>query len=73
MSGNAEEWVWDFYASYSTDYQSDSVCEEGECHIVRGGGFSCSSNEYFTVYSRVKMTSYSSSTGLRIVRNGPTY
>ncbi len=73
MSGNAEEWVWDFYAPYSTDYQTDPVCEEGECHIVRGGGFSCSGYEYFTVYSRVKMTSYSSSTGLRVVRNGPAY
>ena len=73
MSGNVEEWVWDFYAPYSTDYQTDPVCDSGDVHIVRGGGFNYSLDECFTVYYRQQMTGYSSSTGLRVVRNGPDY
>ena len=72
MSGNAEEWVWDFYAPYSTDDQVDPVCNSGEYHVVRGGGFTYHSDDDFTVYKREAMKGgYSSCTGLRVVRNNP--
>ncbi len=69
MSGNAEEWVWDFYAPYSAETQYNPVCEKGTSHVVRGGGFACSADEYFTVFHRHESSSYSSCTGLRVVRN----
>ncbi len=69
MSGNAEEWVWDFYAPYSSETQYNPVCENGVSHIVRGGGFGCYGNDLFTVYVRRECSSYSSCTGLRVVRN----
>ena len=70
MSGNAEEWVWDFYAPYSTDSVYDPVVEQGTNHLTRGGGFNFYGDEYFTVYARHEVTGgYSSSTGLRLARN----
>lgn len=73
MSGNAEEWVFDFYAPYVTDEtQVDPVCTSGEYHIVRGGGFTYSNEKDFSPYKRTVVTGgYSTCTGLRVVRNTP--
>ena len=69
MSGNAEEWVWDWYAPYSTEFQENPRGPEtGTSHVTRGGGFSQYGTDFFTTRFRHPTASYSSSTGLRLVR-----
>ena len=40
MSGNVDEWVWDFYGEYSTENQSDPIGPStGSIRVSRGGGW----------------------------------
>ena len=67
MSGNAEEWCYDFYAKYTSDDQVDpSGPETGSSHVMRGGCW----NHYGDVTCTTRSSSSSSSSvscyGLRL-------
>ncbi|MBP3228837.1 MAG: SUMF1/EgtB/PvdO family nonheme iron enzyme [Bacteroidaceae bacterium] len=68
MSGNAAEWVQDFYAPYPSDEQTDPCVKTGEYHVYRGGHCDKNADEC-TVTIRMKFAPVlaASRVGLRLV------
>jgi len=47
MSGNVEEWCWDWYGSYSSEAETNPVgAAAGASRVLRGGGYN--SHVYYT-------------------------
>ena len=69
MSGNVEEWCWDWYGDITADTPSVGPLS-GEYRIRRGGCYSsdsnfCRLNSYFSMHPN----SWADSTGFRVVRS----
>ena len=71
MSGNAYEWVWNWYAPYSRAANPLYGPETGSERVIRGGSFSHEPNEMrVTQRSHVKQFTKSPYLGFRVVKKG---
>lgn len=69
MSGNAYEWVWNWYAPYSKATNPLYGPETGSERVIRGGSFSHEPNEMrVTKRSHVKQFTKSPYLGFRVVK-----
>lgn len=69
MSGNVEEWCWDWSSKYTTASQTNPVGPlSANCRIVRGGGWN-GYDHHCTVASRDGVTPTFSRYGFRLVRS----
>jgi formylglycine-generating enzyme required for sulfatase activity len=70
MSGNVEEWCWDWFGSYSSESQTDSVgASSGRERILRGGSYFDDVTNVRSFYRGFTKPSYRSGLyGFRLVR-----
>jgi len=71
MSGNAYEWVWNWYAPYTSAANPLYGPSTGSDRVIRGGSFSHEPNEMrVTKRSHVKQFTKSPYLGFRVVKKG---
>jgi len=72
MTGNAGEWVWDWYTEHAGTQVDLMGPEHGTYRLRRGGGFTCTSYESLISFRSAKTPdSVGFATGIRLVRTQP--